>query len=81
MPHVIVKLVSGKTEAQKQALSEAIVGDVTSILGYADEAVSVGFEEVVPDEWFSRVYEPEIRGKWSTLLKEPGYGPVSTVSE
>lgn len=64
MPHVIVKLWPGKTEAQKRELSAAIVRDVTSILNYGDEAVSVGFEEVAPGEWSSRVYEPDIQGKW-----------------
>lgn len=46
MPHVIVKLWPGKTEAQKQSLTDAIVGDVTRILGYGPDSVSVGFEEV-----------------------------------
>lgn len=75
MPHVIVKLWPGKTEAQKQHLSAAIVRDVTGILNYDDEAVSVGFEEIPPGEWSARVYGPDIRDKWSTLTKQPGYGP------
>lgn len=75
MPHVIVKLWPGKSVAQKRALSDAIVRDVTSILGYGDEAVSVGFEEVAPDAWTARVYEPDIENKWDTLVKQPGYRP------
>ncbi len=75
MPHVIVKLWPGKTDAQKQALSDAIVGAVTDILDCGDEAVSVGFEEIASDEWQSRVYEPDIRNRWDTLVKQPGYGP------
>lgn len=76
MPHVIVKLWPGKSDAQKRDLSDAIVRDVTSILGYGDESVSVGFEEVAPDEWTARVYEPDIENKWDALVKEPGYRPV-----
>jgi len=75
MPHVIVKLWPGKTNAQKRDLSDAIVRNVTSILRYGDESVSVGFEEVAPDEWTARVYEPDIECKWDRLVKEPGYRP------
>lgn len=78
MPHVIVKLWPGKSEAQKRELSHAIVRDVTSILGYGDESVSVGFEEVPPGEWQTRVYEPDIQDQWDTLTKQPGYGPGPT---
>lgn len=75
MPHVIVKLWPGKSDAQKRDLSDAIVRDVTRILDYGDEAVSVGFEEVAPNEWSARVYGPDIQGKWNVLVKTPGYGP------
>jgi|JI10StandDraft_1071094.scaffolds.fasta_scaffold39461_2 4-oxalocrotonate tautomerase len=74
MPHVIVKLWPGKTAAQKQRLSDAIVRDVTSILNYGDESVSVGFEEVSPQDWSKRVYVPDIQDRWNTLTKAPGYG-------
>ena len=74
MPHVIVKLWPGKSEAQKQELSAAIVRDVTSILGYGDESVSVGFEEVPPDRWEAEVYGPDIQDRWRLLTKQPGYG-------
>jgi 4-oxalocrotonate tautomerase len=72
VPHVIVKLWPGKTSAQKQALSEAIVRDVTSTLGYGDDSVSVGFEEVSPAEWSAKVYGPDIQDRWATLTKAAG---------
>ncbi|MBT2245616.1 tautomerase family protein [Sphingobium sp. BHU LFT2] len=75
MPHVVVKLWPGKSDAQKQALSHAIVHDVTSILHYGDESVSVGFEEVAAGDWQDRVYGPDIEDRWDTLTKRPGYGP------
>ena len=74
MPHVIVKLWPGKSDEQKRRLSHAIVRDVTSILNYGDESVSVGFEEVSALDWEPRVFNPEILNKWGTLTKEPGYG-------
>ncbi|WP_199555284.1 tautomerase family protein [Sandaracinobacteroides hominis] len=75
MPHVVVKLWPGKSADQKQAVSDAIVAAVTRTLGYGGDSVSVGFEEVAPGEWQARVYDPDIRDRWNTLTKEPGYGP------
>jgi len=73
MPHVNVKLVSGKSEEQKTGLAEAIVKDVMEILNYGEEAVSVAFEEVKSQDWAEKVYKPDIKGKWDKLYKKPGY--------
>ena len=48
MPHVIVKLWSGKSEQQKIRLAEAIVTDIMNVLHYGAESVSVAIEEVEP---------------------------------
>jgi 4-oxalocrotonate tautomerase len=74
VPHVLVKLWPGKSDEQKRRLSDAIVRDVTSILNYGEESVSVGFEEVSAQDWEAEVFGPHILNKWSTLTKEPGYG-------
>jgi 4-oxalocrotonate tautomerase len=55
MPHVIVKLVPGKSEQQKTCLASEIT--------YGEEAVSVSFEEVNPQDWAENVYQPEILQK------------------
>jgi 4-oxalocrotonate tautomerase len=73
MPHVIVKLWPGKSEQQKRRLADAITRDVTTVLNYGDESVSVAFEEVTPDEWAEKVYRPDIVEKKATLYKKPGY--------
>jgi 4-oxalocrotonate tautomerase len=75
VPHVIVKLWPGKSEAQRRRLSDAIVRSVTDILNYGETSVSIGFEEVSPDEWSTRVYKPDIRDKWETLTKQTRYDP------
>lgn len=80
MPHIVVKLYPGKSEAQKRDLSAAIVSDVMRVLNYGEEAVSVGFEEVQPGDWSSLVYEPDIQGRWATLTKVPGYGPGQKIA-
>ena len=73
MPHVIVKLWPGKSEQQKTRLAEAITKDVTEILHYGDESVSVVMEEVKSNEWIEKVYQPDIKKKWDKLHKTPGY--------
>lgn len=73
MPHVIVKLWPGKSEEQKQLLADKIAQDVMDVLDYGEESVSVGFEEIRPADWAARVYQPDIKAKWNTLYKKPGY--------
>ena len=73
MPHVIVKLWPGKSEQQKRRLAEAITNDVTTVLHYGDESVSVALEEVAPAEWAEKVYRPDIVEKVATLYRKPGY--------
>ena len=73
MPHVIVKLWPGKSEQQKVRLAEEIVKDVTKILNYGEESVSVSIEEVEPQDWAEKVYQPEIVNNSERLYKKPGY--------
>lgn len=75
MPHVIVKLYSGRSERQKQALAQAVTDAVTSTLNCGEESVSVGIENVEPKDWTERIYKPDIIGKPDTIYKKPGYEP------
>jgi quercetin dioxygenase-like cupin family protein/phenylpyruvate tautomerase PptA (4-oxalocrotonate tautomerase family) len=77
MPHVIVKMWPGKSEEQKARLSDAITRDVMEILNYGEDPVSVAMEEVAANDWTEKVYKPDIRDKWNTLTKKPGYDPLS----
>lgn len=73
MPHVIVKLWPGKSEGQKARLAEKITRDVMEVLDYGDESVSVAIEEIKSSDWANQVYQPDIKAKWDTLYKKPGY--------
>jgi 4-oxalocrotonate tautomerase len=73
VPHVIVKLWPGKSDAQKRRLAQAITGEVMKILHYGEESVSVGFEEVDASDWADKVYRPDIVGRADTIYKKPGY--------
>ena len=74
MPHIVVKMLAGRSEEQKQGLADAITREVTALLHVGDESVSVAIEDVAPGEWEWKVYEPEIASNWAKLYKEPGYG-------
>jgi len=73
MPHVVVKLWPGKSEAQKKRLAERITKDVMAAFNYGDESVSVAFEEISADDWKEKVYTPDILGHPERLYKKPGY--------
>ena len=73
MPHVIVKLWPGKSEQQKERLAKRIAEDVMDVFDYGEESVSVGFEEIESSDWKGKVYNPDIKDKWDTLYKKPGY--------
>ena len=73
MPHVIVKLWPGKSEKQKKQLADAITRDVTEVLDYGEESVSVALEEIPAAEWAEKVYRPDIVQSPATLYKKPGY--------
>jgi len=75
MPHVIVKLYSGRSEQQKQSLADEITRAVMTTLKSAEESVSVGIEDVEPPDWAEKVYRPDILGKPATIYKKPGYDP------
>jgi 4-oxalocrotonate tautomerase len=76
MPHVIVKLYSGRSELQKQEIAEAVANAVMASAGSAERSVSVSIEDVAPDEWVETVYKPDIVGKPDQLYKKPGYDPL-----
>ena len=75
MPHIVVKLYPGRSEAQKQALADAIARDVVTIAACDEKTVSVGIQEVDPADWPETVYRPEVLDRPDTLYKQPGYNP------
>lgn len=75
MPHVIVKMLPGRTEEQKQLLAEAITSDVTRIANCDESTVSIAIEEVEASEWPEKVYRLDILNGEAPLYKRPGYNP------
>jgi len=75
VPHVIIKLLPGRSEQQRKRLVEEIVHDVVAIATCGEESVSVAVEEIKPEDWAEKVYKPDILDKSEKLYKRPGYNP------
>jgi 4-oxalocrotonate tautomerase len=65
---------AGKSDEQKQHLSDTITKGLIDILGYGEEAVSVAFEEVAPSDWTKQVYGPDFLGSGGSSSRSRGYG-------
>jgi 4-oxalocrotonate tautomerase len=72
MPHVAVKLYPGRSEEQKQALALEVARTLMSVLGSKPESISIGIEEVAPEDWAERVNKPDVLGKPDTIYRKPG---------
>ena len=76
MPHVIIKLQSGRSEEQKTKIAEEVTKAVMAGAECAEASVSVSIEDVEPGDWVEKVYKPDIIGKWDEVYKKPGYDPL-----
>jgi 4-oxalocrotonate tautomerase len=76
MPHVIVKLLPGRSAQQKAKIAEEVTKAIMATANCAETSVSVGIEEVASDDWTETVYKPDIIGKPDTIYKQPGYNPL-----
>jgi len=75
MPHVIVKLYPGRSEQKKAQLAADITKALIANVDCADESVSIGIEDVTPEDWAEKVYKPDILAHPERLYKKPGYKP------
>lgn len=78
MPHIDLKLYKGRTEEQKIQLTNALVREITTILGVDESYVTVAINDVDADVWAEKVYRPEIENQKEKLYKKPGYNPLVT---
>jgi len=75
MPHVIMKMLAGRSEQQKAKLAEEITKTVMAGAKCAEDTVSVSIEDIASGDWTEKVYKPDIMAKPETLYKKPGYQP------
>ena len=73
MPHVHIFLYPGRTAGQKENLASRIIADMNETIGASEDAISISFEEVLPENWDEMVVRPLIAEKKKYLFKPPGY--------
>lgn len=76
MPHVTIKLWPGRSEQAKARLADEVTRAVVASLRCGEEAISVGIEDVRPEDWAEKVYKPDILGNAGRMYKKPGYDPL-----
>jgi 4-oxalocrotonate tautomerase len=75
MPHVVIKMIEGRDETQKQRIAELVTQAIMEGAGCKESSVSVAIEDVPAADWTSAVYRPEIEPALDRLYKKPGYKP------
>lgn len=76
MPHIKISMFPGRTDEMKQELADAIVRDVSRVLGSNEESISVSIEDIPQNEWDEKIYSKIVDEK-DNLFKKPGYGSLS----
>ena len=77
MPHVVVKMLAGRSDEQKRRLAAAITQAVIQGVDCGEGAVSVAITDIAPDRWDEDVYDAEIATSGERLFKRPGYGSMA----
>lgn len=75
MPHVIIKLLSGRSDQQKTRIAEEVTKAIIATANCNEKAVSVSIQDIQPDAWTETVYKPDILNGPGKLFKKPGYSP------
>ncbi|NVO25450.1 tautomerase family protein [Donghicola mangrovi] len=70
MPHITVHMMPGRSEAQKQDLTEALVKVLQTTVGAGEDSISV---EIVDQPNWPEYYRAEIAPNLERLQKIPGY--------
>lgn len=73
MPHVIIKMMPGRTQEQKEEMAKEITNTIIRIAKCKATSVSIAIEEIKRKDWKKRVYIPYIVKKAKHLIQKPGY--------
>ncbi len=57
MPHIIVKLLPGRTEEQRKNLLISFLEAVKDTVNAGESSISVSFEEIPNEKWENQVYK------------------------
>lgn len=73
MPHITLKMLKGRTDAQKQLAAEKLAAALTEAIGCNPTHISVSVEDFTPEEWQEQ-YRIEVAEN-DKLLLTPDYDP------
>ena len=67
-----MKLYPGLSEDRKRVLAEERTKSTVAALGFDRAVISVGIEEIGPEDWDRCVIKPDIEAKPQTIYKPRG---------
>ncbi|MBP0972434.1 MAG: tautomerase family protein [Oscillospiraceae bacterium] len=73
MPHITLKMLKGRTDAQKQLAAEKLAAALTEAIGCNPTHISVSVEDFTPEEWQEQ-YRIEVAENDNIVLT-PDYDP------
>ena len=73
MPHITLKMLKGRTDAQKQAAAEKLAAALVDAIGCNPTHISVSVEDFTPEEWQEQ-YRTEVAEN-AHLVLTPDYDP------
>lgn len=73
MPHITLKMLKGRTAAQKQAAAEKLAAALVDAIGCDPTHISVSVEDFTPQEWQEQ-YRTEVEENQHLVLT-PDYDP------
>jgi len=76
MPHIVVKMLKGRSEEQKERLAAALKDTLMKEIGASGSHVSVSIEDYTAEAW-QGIFKEEITDQPETLRIAPGYDPKS----
>jgi 4-oxalocrotonate tautomerase len=74
MPHISIKMLSGRTEDQKKRVSAALAETLKKELNVPEKYISVSIEDYTAGEW-QNVFKEEIADKKDKVYIQPKYKP------
>lgn len=80
MPHIIIKMLKGRTLEQKKLAAQIVGNALEQALGCDKSHISVALEDFTPEEW-QKVYQSDIAAKQVDLLVQPNYDPKSLLKK
>lgn len=73
MPHVIIKMMPGRTKKQKEEMAREVTNAIIKTAACKATSVSIAVEEIKRSDWKKKVYIPYIVKKAKYLIQKPGY--------